>query len=432
MRVVILSASNPNKTSGIIVKDLMKSLESIPGVEVQALVKVWDKYEEKNIITADSNFSYWRKRLVSYVTRMWTRYLKSQKIIRLNSKYAFHDPDLKKQFYTSRELSNRLKIIPDVIIVAFPQNFVNLKNIFDLKRRFGARILLYPMDMAMFTGGCHYAWDCEGYLKGCSNCPSTNSNYLKHQIESNHQYKKILLQKIKPEIIACSEELHYQISKSSLLKDYRIYKMFLPIDEKFYQPGDGSDFKRKYGIDEKDRVILLGAVSVSNERKGFLQLKQALIILSESVKENIVLLVIGEVEEKILNQLPFPVIKTGYLNYKELAEAYRASYLFASSSIQDSGPMMVNQAIMSGLPVVSFDVGVAKDLVLNGETGYKAKYMDVQEFAKGLYELLSLDTISYEQYKCNCRALALKLTSYKAGIKKYQELFNSMGLENYN
>ncbi len=40
------------------------------------------------------------------------------------------------------------------------------------KRNKCNQFLLYMMDMAPMTGGCHYAWDCEKYKMKCGGCPA--------------------------------------------------------------------------------------------------------------------------------------------------------------------------------------------------------------------------------------------------------------------
>ena len=59
------------------------------------------------------------------------------------------------------------------------------------------------------------------------------------------------------------------------------------------------------------------------------------------------------------------------------------SDVFLSPSIQDAGPMMLNQALMCGTPAVAFNIGVAYDII-NDKTGYLAKYRDSEDFCKGI------------------------------------------------
>jgi glycosyltransferase involved in cell wall biosynthesis len=47
---------------------------------------------------------------------------------------------------------------------------------------------------------------------------------------------------------------------------------------------------------------------------------------------------------------------------------------------------MINESIMCGTPVVSFRMGVAEDLIINGETGYIVKLKNIRDLANGIDE----------------------------------------------
>ena len=70
--------------------------------------------------------------------------------------------------------------------------------------------------------------------------------------------------------------------------------------------------------------------------------------------------------------------------------------------------MMINQSIMSGTPVVAFEMGVALDLVISGKTGYLAKLQDIRELSSGISKILYLNELDYKKMCENCRNIALK------------------------
>ena len=157
------------------------------------------------------------------------------------------------------------------------------------------------------------------------------------------------------------------------------------------------------------KIVFFGAANLRHPRKGMKYLIHALEILkrdnSRSIKDVFLLIAgngLGDME------LPFEFKNIGYLSTEEqLASAYKACDVFVCPSIEDSGPLMINQAIMSGRPVVAFNMGVAPDLVLNGITGYLANCRDSEEFAYGLKSLLELSSIEWDEYSRNCRDLGL-------------------------
>ena len=120
--------------------------------------------------------------------------------------------------------------------------------------------------------------------------------------------------------------------------------------------------------------------------------------------ENVVLLIAGTADIGLIS-LDHKLV--GYLSESDLIKAYQAADIFVCPSLEDSGPMMINQSIMCGTPVVAFDMGSAMDLVLTGKTGYRAIFGDIYDMANGIYTILSLSEESYKTMALECRNLAM-------------------------
>ena len=124
-----------------------------------------------------------------------------------------------------KRLVKKLPFVPDIIIVTWISNFLNTKHLLQLQTYTKARLIAYPMDMSLFTGGCHYAWECEGYKKDCDNCPAvlkTSQKKIAFKIldQKNRNYRKSI---IKP--VAASDSLLNQLEQSAIFKsDKKITK----------------------------------------------------------------------------------------------------------------------------------------------------------------------------------------------------------------
>ena len=113
----------------------------------------------------------------------------------------------------------------------------------------------------------------------------------------------------------------------------------------------------------------------------------------------------------------------GKLSIEALVNAYGVADVFLCSSIEDNGPMMINEALMCGTPVVCFKVGIGNDLV-SKKTGYLSKKFDSEDLAHGLMQVLfDSDLQKMSQY---CRDFALSHYSnekiknaWKQLIKQY-------------
>jgi glycosyltransferase involved in cell wall biosynthesis len=138
------------------------------------------------------------------------------------------------------------------------------------------------------------------------------------------------------------------------------------------------------------------------------------------------LLIAGRQIEGMADLLPFPYRYLGFVdNNYGIASAFQAADIFLCPSIEDSGPSMINQSLMCGTPVVSFEMGVSLDLVIRGSTGYMARLADCYDLAQGVMNVLSLDEFAAERYSANCRELALKLCAPDVQMREIEKVIGS-------
>lgn len=437
MNILILSAYHPYKTAGVVALDLFEGLKNIEGNEVKLIVRKWDKYPDKNIIPLKLISFHLLKglerKLSPFLNKIGLRKIKPSKSQKSDPGYCVLENDLTITYHSTKSILKKAGFKPDVIVVLFMEDFLSFKNLYELNSITNAPIILHMMDMAAITGGCHYAWDCIGYTKKCGNCPALFSKDENDQSSINFQFKKQYIDKTNIIPISGTDWQYNQLCKSNLFKEKRKIKILLPIDENKYCPSDKIKVRQELGLPLDKKIIFFGAISVTDRRKGFNELIEAFKILSKNVNDPslIHLAIAGNNSANFKDILPFSSTVLGYLNHDTLPKAFQAADIFVCPSVEDSGPMMVNQSIMSGTPVVAFEMGVALDLVHNGETGYRAKLRDSAEFAQGLKHILELDETAYNQMSHNCRELGLKLCEKEQQHKKFMEILKEV-VENRN
>jgi len=91
-------------------------------------------------------------------------------------------------------------------------------------------------DMAPFTGGCHYAWDCKRYQNNCGSCPGLYSSDPFDITYENLIFKKKYISKTNIQIIAASEWQYRQAKNSSLFSNKPVHKILLSIDPSVFKP----------------------------------------------------------------------------------------------------------------------------------------------------------------------------------------------------
>lgn len=386
------------------------------------LVVRYSENNDSNIIAVESRYNTWS---FAWLLKKAIRFLKKRKngISRKKPQtlfdfYFFQDEQ--DEYVSAVNILKRISFKPDIILIYWVSEFITSKTINDLRERTGAQIIWLMMDNAPITGGCHYPWDCKGYQSDCSNCPAIveKKNLVKAQV--NLALKK---KNLPPELIfvAFSEQDYQRAKKSSLYPARTLIKQLGFIDEKKFIPGNKLVARAHFGINPECKVLFFGASKMNEKRKGMDLLIKVFQSLNTYFEEKqVVLLYAGY-------QIP-PTIEAitlkhlGFLDEKELILAYQAADIFVCPSIEDSGPMMINQSILCGTPVVAFEIGVATDLVINNQTGYRARLYDIEDFMEGIKSMLDLAPSIQEIYAKNCRETGLM----HMGLSSFRKFFNEM------
>lgn len=345
--------------------------------------------------------------------RTWYRKLSP---LERDDKYSFHNLDEGKKYVSGSEILERVPFKPDVILVFWVSQFVNTATMAELSALTGARIFWLMTDNAPLTGGCHYPWDCKGFQSDCSGCPAILTPSQKGIAEKNLALKKKNLPE-SLELISGSVSDYNRALSAALFRGKRIHKLVAPVDEEKFKPGSKADARQIFGLGQDKKVIFYGANSFTDPRKGSAELLYALRKVCDKLDSgqdkapaltDVVILLAGRDGQDFFKEIPIEVKSVGYLKEADLIRAYQAADFMVSPSLEDSGPMMINQSVMCGTPMVTFDTGVAMDIVRNGETGYRAKLGDISDLATGIFSMLCLNKEALGRMSAQCRQFALQ------------------------
>lgn len=113
----------------------------------------------------------------------------------------------------------------------------------------------------------------------------------------------------------------------------------------------------------------------------------------------------------------------GYISSDRLkAVAYSAADLFLFPTRADNLPLVLQESMACGTPMVSFRIGGVPDLVRPGITSYLAQPENAQDFTVGIEQLLS-DRSLREQMSQNCREITLQEYSLNLQAERYISLY---------
>lgn len=301
-------------------------------------------------------------------------------------------------------------------------SLVGIKNIFRLNKP----VIWTMHDMWTFTGGCHYAGECDHFLRECGDCkflryPSDDDISRKGWIKK----KSVYAENKKAVFVACSEWLAGIARKSSLLKGIRIEAIANPINTSVYQPLPNGDLKDKWNISQNAKVILFGAANINDKRKGISYLLEALEILKNNSPElQIEIILFGKNKLLDVSTLAFPTKNLSVIkNEQDLVEIYNLADVFVLPSLEDNLPNMVMEALSCAVPVVAFNQGGVPEMLDHQQNGYVAAYKSSQDMANGIKWVLNQNG---KTLKTNARQKVLDNYSEKVIAQKYIELYQSM------
>lgn len=328
------------------------------------------------------------------------------------------------------QLQENFPFQPDVIIAHWVSGFVNTVTFRDLNRITKIPVLWYIVDMGAFTGGCHYAFGCDGYTRHCGHCPQLGIFKSSRDL-SYRQWKarRACIEVTDLTAVAASSWLRQQMVTARAFQGKRLETILLGIDVDVFCPTDQETARKKLNLSQQGRIIFFGAHSLSEKRKGMHHLIGALRQLhtllddDRNLREQITIVIAGNAKNLPEQEILFEHRHIGFLSGDEkLATAYQAADIYVNASVEDSGPMMINEALLCGTPVVSFEMGVAIDLVHTDQTGYRARLKDEQDMANGLRKILQLDTGSYTSMRESCRHQGLLLCHPDVQVGAFRKL----------
>ena len=282
-------------------------------------------------------------------------------------------------------------------------------------------------DMWNFTGHCAYSYDCDRWKIGCGKCPypDTYPSIQRDNTRLEWKLKNWVYSRSNLTIVTLSHWLTEQV-KQSMLNRFPIHHIPNGIDTEAYQPLDPEQCRSLLGIPTGKKVLMFGAENLQDSRKGGDLLLKALSSLPSSLKAETVLLTLGNGGEAISETVGMPTVNLGYVSGDRVkAIAYSAADLFIFPTRADNLPLMLQESMACGTPMVSCKIGGVPDLVRPGRTGYLAVPEDAEDFANGIVQLLE-DNSLRDRLGKNCRAIAVEEYSLELQVKRYIELYRQI------
>jgi glycosyltransferase involved in cell wall biosynthesis len=173
-------------------------------------------------------------------------------------------------------------------------------------------------------------------------------------------------------------------------------------------------------LDDAPFIMMLGTLSPNKGQQSGIRALGALLSYFPKAK----LMIVGDGAYR--PELEGLISEMGLKSSAELMgrrndafEIMRTVHLFWHLSESEGLPMVVLEAMASGLPVVGFDVRGTRDLVVDGETGFLVPFGDIRMVVQRTIELLGDDS-AYQRMSKNARERVLKQFSLECMVDGHE------------
>lgn len=282
-------------------------------------------------------------------------------------------------------------------------------------------------DMWSFTGHCGYSMDCERWKHGCGHCPylDVNPPIKRDGTRIEWKLKSWVYSRSKLVVVTPSRWLA-QLARESILKSFRIVCIPYGIDTHTFKPSDRLEARARLGLPKDRKIVMFASEDLSDRRKGSDLLERALELLPGSLKSGVLLLLLGGKAKRLDRIGGIEAVSLGYVaDDEQKVLAYSAADVFVLPTRIDNLPLVLQESMACGTPMVSFDVGGVRDLVIPGETGYLARPEDCADLAYGISTMLGAENESGD-LRNRCREKACTEFDISLMVKRYCEIYQAV------
>ena len=238
------------------------------------------------------------------------------------------------------------------------------------------------------------------YVEGVSR---RNSSWLERWL---FQRKQKAIHKCEAEFLGPSEWVCDCVRKSIIGCGLKVHVVSNIVSDQFR-------YNATLRIPHQSFIILYGCYGGRRNRfKGFADLEKALAFLPNEIKSRVELWIFGEEAEDTRTS----GVTTRFLgeisDEESLVRVCHQSDILAFPSIHETQGMVKIEALLCGLPVVTFDRTACAEGIIHGQTGWVVADGDINSFADGIlhyYELFNRNLIPHTSIAESTEKIAGKI-----------------------
>jgi len=278
------------------------------------------------------------------------------------------------------EIIKEVQIVsPDIIIVGNLHGASWPLELFLELYELDSLVIAYAHDCYLVTGRCAYPGDCGKYLSGCDDSCATADEYPQlspFEISEAWKLRRKIFCGQDGIPLATNSRWTLKLVQQALKGLRYAEVVYLGLDERLFKPINGSLARRLLEIPEDLFVIMSGAVSFSDRRKGVHFINEVASVMGSEA----FFLLFG------MNAKEYTSISSvGFVgDYRKMPLLYSSSDLFLATSLEEAFGQTILEASACGRPVVAFDVYGVPEVARNGQNARLAEGISANELVRSI------------------------------------------------
>jgi glycosyltransferase involved in cell wall biosynthesis len=204
-------------------------------------------------------------------------------------------------------------------------------------------------------------------------------------------------------IIAVSDFTRRELLQYYKVKEDKIRVIHNGVDvDKFKPATDKLKAKAELGFNPEDKAIL--SVGRLYARKGLFTLIESMALVTRKFKSAKFIIAGKGLSNEMKKLVSYAaklgvkdnIVFTGYFPDKKLPKLYQAADIFAFSTFYENLPFAVLEALSSGLPVVTTNVGGIPEMIEDGKNGFLVEPFNSRELADRILYYLEQPAVASE------------------------------------
>tara|TARA_B100002019_G_C21270871_1_gene602212 strand:+ start:1827 stop:3074 length:1248 start_codon:yes stop_codon:yes gene_type:complete len=265
----------------------------------------------------------------------------------------------------------------DILIIYTFKEVLSPKDLKTIYDYFKCKIIFYPLDYELLSGGFHF---------------ENNENISQKLKKKNYQlinYKKKYLSDLNIHWIAGNQFIENKIQSSEIYnhKFHKITKIYNTLEKFEFSDEEILKFKIENKLNNYDLIVLFSSLKLSDSRKGISELINCLKYYDNlpNVNYKIALVSLGKEINLKLGTKKIDYFHFNYIkDFRHLNLIFNSCDIFMNLSKYDFGPVLCEIAFQNNLFILSSNVGIAGEIVINNLNGfiYKKKEEISKKFEK--------------------------------------------------